>query len=472
MRFASSRDQHPCFLKLLLLTIALSSWSAATAQTGVQPETSAKGSLANDVARSADPGLLKEINEIQAIDNHSHPPSLTPNGEKDDDYDALPCDPLEPTDAGLMFREDNPVYIKAWQKMFGYKYDDFDPEHVKELLAAKEKVKEREGDNYPNWVLQQLGIETELANRIALGPGQHPPYFLWVPFDDALLFPLNNSSLALQSPDRHIFFGREEALFARYMNDLGSNGVPPTLAQYTAKILTPLLEMQRKNGAVAIKFEAAYLRSLDFAPAKEAAAAQVYAKYVRGGFPGEGEYKVLQDYLFRYIAREAGRLGLAVHIHTGGGCGGYFYLDGSNPLLLDSVFNDPALRKTNFVMLHAGAAGFEQVVPYLLMKPNVYADFSEQTWMTSTRHLAASIRAMLEFYPDKVLFGTDLYPFIPQVNWEETGYATTTAGRTALALALTGMMQDGEITREQASQFARKVMRGNAIKLYGLSSAP
>jgi len=163
---------------------------------------------------------------------------------------------------------------------------------------------------------------------------------------------------------------------------------------------------------------------------------------------------------------------MAVHLHTGGGCGGYFQMEGANPLLLDSVFNDPTLRKTNFVMLHGGAGGFEQLVPYLLMKPNVYADFSEQTWMTSPRHIAASIRFMLEFYPDKVLFGTDLYPLTPQVNWEETGYQTETAGRTALAIALTGMMQDGEITRAQASEFARKVMRDNAIKLYGLSSKP
>ncbi len=99
-------------------------------------------------------------------------------------------------------------------------------------------------------------------------------------------------------------------------------------------------------------------------------------------FPSDADYKTLQDYLFRYIAREAGRLGMAVHFHTGGGCGGYFAMEAQNPLLLDSVFNDPTLRKTNFVMLHGGAGGFEQSVPYLLMKPNVYADFSEQTWMT------------------------------------------------------------------------------------------
>ena len=421
-----------------------------------------------------DPGLMSEINQIKAIDNHSHPPALNgPHGEKDEDFDALPCDPLEPTAAGWFFREDNPVYIKAWQKMFGYKYDDFQPEHVKELIAAKEQVKQREGDNYPNWVLDQLGIEQELANRVALGAGLKPPRFRWVPFVDILLFPLNNSSLEAQSPDRKIFFGREELLRQRYLKQLNLTALPATLSEYTSTVVTPLLEMQRKNGAVAIKYEAAYLRSLDFEPASEMEAAGIYAQYIKSGkAPNDAEYKTLQDYLFHYIAREAGRLGLAVHLHTGGGCGGYFHMEGSNPLLLDSVFNDPTLRKTNFVMLHGGAGGFEQFVPYLLMKPNVYADFSEQTWMTSPRHLAASVRFMLEFYPDKVLFGTDLYPFEPQVNWEETGYETETAGRTGLAIALTGMMEDGEITRAQASEIARKVMRDNAIKLYGLAPQP
>jgi uncharacterized protein len=446
-------------MKTLSVVFALAVASALSAQNGQQLQ--------------PDPGLMTEINQLKAIDNHSHPPALDgPHGEKDDDFDALPCDPLEPTDSGLMFREDNPVYIKAWQTMFGYKYNDFKPEHVKELLAAKAQVKQREGDNYPNWVLDQLGIETELANRVALGPGLKPPRFRWVAFDDILLFPLNNSSLAAQSPDRKIFYGREDLLLKRYLKQLGASALPATLPEYTTTVVTPLLELQKKNGAVAIKFEAAYLRSLDFEPAAESDAARIYARYISGGVPSDSDYKTLQDYLFRYVAREAGRLGLAVHLHTGGGCGGYFQMEGSNPLLLDSVFNDPALRKTNFVMLHAGSGGFEQFVPYLLMKPNVYTDFSEQTWMTSPRHIAASIRFMLEFYPDKVLFGTDLYPLTPQVNWEETGYQTETAGRTALAIALTGMMQDGEITRAEASEIARKVMRDNAIKLYGFSAKP
>ena len=59
-------------------------------------------------AQIADPQLLAEINKIKAIDNHSHPPKLVAPGEKDDDFDALPCDPLEPSDPTTITRPDNP----------------------------------------------------------------------------------------------------------------------------------------------------------------------------------------------------------------------------------------------------------------------------------------------------------------------------------------------------------------------------
>ena len=41
--------------------------------------------------------------------------------------------------------------------------------------------------------------------------------------------------------------------------------------------------------------------------------------------------------------------------------------------------------------------------------------------------------------------------------------------RNALTEALTGMMHDGEITRERAEELARMVMRENAIKAYHLA---
>ena len=419
-------------------------------------------------AQTADPQLLAEINKIKVIDNHSHPPKLVAPGEKDDDFDALPCDPLEPSEPTTISRPENPQYLAAWKALYNYPYDDRSPEHVRELMAAKQKVMQEQGDNFPNWVLDKLGIETELANRIALGRGLQPPRFRWVPFDDALMYPLETSALASESPDRKFFFPRESMLLHRYLQEVGSTALPATLQEYVAKVITPVLELQKKNGAVAIKFEAAYLRSLDFGPTEPLEAVQqIYQHYIKSGVPPRQDYTRLQNFLFRSIAREAGRLGLPVHIHTGGGCGTYFVLMGSNPALLESVLNDPSLRKTNFVLLHGGAGPYTKYVNYLLMKPNVYADFSEQTWLVSTRELSKSIRDMLEWYPEKALFGTDLYPNTPEINWEEIGWQTTQSAREALAIALTGMMQDGEITRERALELAHMVLHDNAAKLYG-----
>lgn len=55
-------------------------------------------------AQSPDPALMTHILSIRAIDNHSHPPSVVGAGEHNDDYDALPCDPLEPTEPNTMTR--------------------------------------------------------------------------------------------------------------------------------------------------------------------------------------------------------------------------------------------------------------------------------------------------------------------------------------------------------------------------------
>ena len=59
-------------------------------------------------------------------------------------------------------------------------------------------------------------------------------------------------------------------------------------------------------------------------------------------------------------------------------------------------------------------------------------------------------------------------PDSPEIGWEEWGWLGATAGRRALAMALTGMMRDGEITRPRAEELSRMVMRENARTLYAL----
>ena len=404
-----------------------------------------------------DPQLAAEIAKIKAIDNHAHPVRPVFGSDKDVDYDALPVETMEPSTEPIRTRAGSALALEASRGLFG---------SAKDLRERKRQVIKEKGSGYANWVLDQLGIETMFANRVAMGMGLAAPRFLWVPFEDALMYPLDNSSLAAKNSDRKAFFADEDRLLLRYLKECGYSQAPASFDDYLRKVVTSTLERHKRGGAIAVKFEAAYLRSLDFEDVALAEAARVYAGSRRAP-PADVAYKKLQDYIFRYIAAECGRLGLAVHLHAAAGAGGYFHVGGANPLGLESVLNDPKLRKTNFVMVHGGWP-FTREVAALLTKPNAYADFSEQTFMNYPRAVAGAIREWLEYAPEKVLFATDAYPFSDEMYWEEAAWVGATTGRQAVGLALTEMMHDGEITRARAVELARMVLRDNARRLYGL----
>ena len=63
-------------------------------------------------------------------------------------------------------------------------------------------------------------------------------------------------------------------------------------------------------------------------------------------------------------------------------------------------------------------------------------------------------------------FPADGYALADAAGWEETTWIANRKGREALALALTGMVMDGEISRGRASAIADEVLRGTASALY------
>jgi predicted TIM-barrel fold metal-dependent hydrolase len=416
-----------------------------------------------------DPALAKVIQDTRAIDNHAHPQRYVAEGQKpDDEFDALPCDTLEQAPGAARTRPNNPEWMGAWRTLYGYKYSDMTPDHVKELVAAKQSAVREHAAGYPAWVLDKAGIDTMFANRVAMGTGIQPPRFRWVPFDDALLLPLNNDRAKRMNSDFDWFYSHEEKLLKRYLADVHLEALPRSLRTYLSKVVTPTMERQKQEGAVAIKLEAAYLRPLNFGHASQEDAEGIYDRNVSGGDVGSAEYRKLQDFLFHYLAQEAGRLGLAVHIHSAPGCGDYFLQRGANPALLETAFDDPSLRKTNFVIVHGGGAPYAKVTAALMQKPNVYADFSFMVLELYPRAFAEVLRGWLEAYPEKVLFGTDASPGPPEMNWEEGAWMAAVSARQGLGMALTSMMNDGEISRERATEIARMVLRENAMKLYGL----
>ena len=395
---------------------------------------------------AVDPGLEAEIRQIRAIDNHAHPVRPTAPGEKpDDEYDALPVDNLEPQSDPVRQRPNSPEAAEARRRLFSG--------------GDKAAAARAHATDYATWILDQVGIETMFANRVAMGPGLPSPRFAWVPFADALMYPLDNGPL-VHNADHKAFFPLEERLLKRYYSESGVAAKPATLGDYLDKVVRATLERHKAGGAVAEKFEMAYLRTLDVGNPSRAEAEKVYSS-------GAGDYKALQDYIFRFIAAECGRLGMAVHIHVAHGGGGYFNVAGANPVLLEPLLDDPSLRKTKFVMVHGGWPFTREITP-LLTKPNAYLDFSEQTAFNYARDVSEAIRGWLEYVPEKVMFATDAYPSSSELGWEEAAWIAAATGREALGRALTGMLRDKEITRERAVELARMVLRDNARKLYRL----
>jgi uncharacterized protein len=431
------RSTPPCFAVAL---VALLAGRVVQAQTPV------------------DSGLAAYIATIHAIDNHAHPMRpVAPGAPADSEYDALPLDAIPPFPIPWRLTLEAPVWPRAARSLYG---------STDTAVAAG--VKRARGAAFPVWVLDRAGIDVMLANRIALGPGLAAPRFRWVPFDDALLFPLDTRREAARSPDTRSLYPRETALLRRYLRDLNVDTFPPTLDSYIATVVVPTLRRQREDGAVAVKFEIAYLRPLDFGDPDSAAARAVYARYVTDGTPTSVETKTLTDYLFRVVAREAGRLGLAVHLHVLETFGGFYGARGATAGLLEPAFNDSTLRGTNFVIIHGGwpAVGETEA---MLGKPNVYADISMLDLMLGPAELAQVLRAWLTRWPDKVLFGTDAFEGGPSQGWEEGAVVAATTARRALAMALTAMLRDGDIGIERAHALARMVLRDNAIALYHLS---
>src|SRR3974390_2467194 len=122
----------------------------------------------------------------------------------------------------------------------------------------------------------------------------------------------------------------------RWMQQEKINSLPASFGDYLS-FISQVLEDNQKKGGIAIKFEVAYFRPLHFGDPSREEAEAVYKKYAPGGVPPESEYFTFQDYIFRYLITEGGRLKLPVHIHTAVGIGDYFNISQSNVMQLENI---------------------------------------------------------------------------------------------------------------------------------------
>jgi hypothetical protein len=298
-----------------------------------------------------------------------------------------------------------------------------------------------------------------------MAPYLDPKRFHWVFFVDSFLFPLDNRDQTGKNPDMGVYIPLQEKVLQRYMKQENASGLPADLAGYEGFARQTLADNQKKGG-VAMKFEAAYFRSLYFRDPPREKAEAIYAKYHAGGVPSEEEYRTFQDYVFRVLIDQAGKLGLPVHFHSAVGIGDYFSLRNGNPLNLENVLRDPRYAKIKFVLIHGGYPYTLDMI-WLTAAKNVYTDSSLMGYYVYPSELKNILKQWISLFPDRMMFGSDAFPFNDAVGAEETFWLAARSARTAIAAALAELVSEGAFSEEKAVELARMYLHDNAARLYG-----
>ena len=400
--------------------------------------------------------LLEQIKTIKIFDHHAHPGF---GDDSDVDAQATPPEHLP-----LRERETNPEIVDAVKALFDYPYADLSADHMNWLAQRSTAAEKTPGTAYWDHILDECGIESSVANRVAMAGYLDPKRFRWVFFVDSFLFPFDNKQVIAENPDEGVYIPLQTKVLQRYMKQNGLSGLPDSFEGYL-KFMSQTLEENQKKGGIAEKFEAGYFRSLYFADPPREAALSVYRKYHSGGVPSPEEYKTFQDYVFRYLVTEGGRLHLPVHIHTAVGEGDYFSLRKGDVLNLENVVEDPRYLNTTFVLIHGGYPYYREVIWLAAMK-NVYIDTSEIETLLYPAELKNIFKLWLEAYPDKITFGSDAYPYSAALGSEETYWLAVYSAREAMAAALAEMVATNEITESKALELAHGYFHDNAISLY------
>ena len=430
----------------LLAAIGLTSHPLAQSRPLVAPE-----------AQAIYTRLLPQISRIKLFDHHAHP--ALPD---DTDVDIAPPPPGATM---LRLRPDNPETVAAARALFTFPFADMAGAHGKWLVDKKAALKRQyPGVAYFNHVLDQLGIETSMANRVAMADYLDPGRFKWVFFVDCFMFPFDNSGLAI-NPDRAVYMPLQTTLLKRYAQQVGLASPQPGTLQEYLEFVTRSLEDSKRRGGVAVKFEASYFRSLSFGDPDVSIVEPIYRKYYSGGVPSAEAYTQFQDFIFRHVIRTAASLKLPVHIHTSAGGGDYFNLRGVDVLNLENVVRDPKHQQTTFVLIHGGYP-YDREAMLLASMKNVYLDSSATELMLYPTEFKNVLRRWLEVYPEKLTFGTDAFPYNETLGVEEVYWMGVHTTRTALAAALAEMIAAREITEPQAMTMAHGYLHDNAAALY------
>jgi predicted TIM-barrel fold metal-dependent hydrolase len=223
----------------------------------------------------------------------------------------------------------------------------------------------------------------------------------------------------------------------------------------------------RGQGYVALKSIAAYRTGLDVREWTGEEAEASLAEFRRDAGEGSARlaHKPLLDTLLHAAFAEAARQEVPVQFHVGYGDADTDLLLG-NPLHLRAVLERPEYRGMPVVLLHECYPYTREGGYLAAIYENVYLDLSYGIPLLGYGEMLSFTREALGVAPvSKLLYSSDGIG-VPELHW-----MSAIDGRHVLGLALEELVAHDELSIPEAEAAGESVLRGNALRLYRLSSA-
>ncbi len=308
------------------------------------------------------------------------------------------------------------------------------------VLAARE---ERDGPELIAELLRAANVETLLIDT-----GYPPPEEV-----------LPGAVLAELGDCRTEPMLRLEILMERLLAEHGS-------LKEVSEALAAALHDVRGQGYVALKSIAAYRTGLNVRkwPAEDAEASLREFRQAGGEGSTRLAHKPLLDTLLHVAFTEAARQEVPLQFHVGYGDADADLLLG-NPLHLRVVLERPEYRGMPVVLLHECYPYTREGGYLAAIYESVYLDLSYGIPLLGYGEMLSFTHEALGVAPiSKLLYSSDGVG-VPELHW-----MGAIDGRHVLGQALEELVAHGELSISEAETAGEAVLRGNAVRLYELSS--
>jgi len=217
-------------------------------------------------------------------------------------------------------------------------------------------------------------------------------------------------------------------------------------------------EIVAKPYYVGVKVAIAYDRELYFEDVPKARAGKVFKKLLKRDLPFE-QRRPYEDFMLHQVARRVQEHGLVMQIHTGMLSGGG-NIQQTKPSRLNNLFE--MYPGAKFAIFHGSFPYMGELAALAKNFQNVYVD---NCWMPiiSPTETKEWMHAWIETVPiNKIMaFGGDyIFP--------EGSYGHSLVARQLVAEVLAEKVQQGYFTESEAIWAADRLLRQNAIDLFGL----